>query len=231
MNTVKVGDVFKTKQGECTVIEYNNAFNVTVEFNDKWMYQTSVEAVQLRKGSVKNVFFPSVSGIGYIGEGDFSCKNTYEYRLWLKLIKNHSKGVMILDSKWFDLQEFCLWCEKNKKDGWTLSMEILKSVRKEVNENTICFLPILIFGAISEPYKRDKELPIGVYLLKNKKGYCSKVRMYKRVKCLGSYNTPQEASDAYIKSKESYVKELALEYKYLLPIEVYDALMSWKVCD
>ena len=48
-------------------------------------------------------------------------------------------------------------------------------------------------------------------------------------KRLGKYDTPEEASAAYVLAKESYVKELAHEWKDKVEPKAYQALLNWTV--
>lgn len=50
-------------------MKYINATNVEVKFLDKKGHITKTSASSLRRGSLKNPYFPSVCGVGYIGVG------------------------------------------------------------------------------------------------------------------------------------------------------------------
>ena len=50
------------------VIDYINAANITIEFQDKYRAKVKCTYLNYTKGQVKNPFFPSVLGIGYIGD-------------------------------------------------------------------------------------------------------------------------------------------------------------------
>src|SRR6185503_2594921 len=96
MAGVKVGEVFKTNQGgECTVIEYNGAFNVIVKFNDKFGYVKRVSTGDLKRGEVGNPFHPTVFEVGFLGgEGpDYKyIGKSREYMFWKGLMeRSYSK--------------------------------------------------------------------------------------------------------------------------------------------
>jgi len=48
-------------------------------------------------------------------------------------------------------------------------------------------------------------------------------------KCIGRFNTIEEAFYAYKKAKENYIKETANKYKDVIDIRVYNALMNYEV--
>ena len=49
------------------------------------------------------------------------------------------------------------------------------------------------------------------------------------LKCLGTYETEQEAFQAYKEAKEAYIKELANKWKGQIDPRAYEALMGWSV--
>lgn len=71
----------------------------------------------------------------------------------------------------------------------------------------------------------------------NERGNCPKNRnkfqahLYKDHEhiYLGIYTTTEEAFQVYKQTKESYIKEVANEYKLLIQHELYEAMMNYKV--
>ena len=75
------------------------------------------------------------------------------------------------------------------------------------------------------------EYPIGVSV-KNKL-FLSSCSVYKDGKStkkhIGVFNTPEEAFYKYKEFKENYIKEVAEEYKDVIPVKLYEAMYRYKV--
>lgn len=74
---------------------------------------------------------------------------------------------------------------------------------------------------VNLPNKRG--LPNGI--IKHKNGYLSKYNG----KELGVYPTLEEAYEVYANVKENKIKEVADEYRNIIPKETYEALYRYKV--
>jgi len=75
---------------------------------------------------------------------------------------------------------------------------------------------------------KSSTLPVGV--CKNRLGgFTSGIKKEDKYNHLGTFNTAEEASIAYVLAKEAYVKEVALKWKDKIPKNVFDALMVWTV--
>lgn len=106
------------------------------EFEDGTLVE--VRYMHITDGQIKNPNYPSVFGIGYIGQGKWkSCinyKRTKEYNLWKRMIDccyniqskdyiNYGAKGVTMDSRWHNFQTFCediqylegynLWKDKN----------------------------------------------------------------------------------------------------------------------
>ena len=68
-----------------------------------------------------------------------------------------------------------------------------------------------------------RSLPNGIFKIQN--GYRAEYQGNK----IGKYNTLDEAYDAYSTAKENNIKEVADEYKNIIPKKLYDALYAYKV--
>ena len=74
----------------------------------------------------------------------------------------------------------------------------------------------------NKPNKRG--LPNGMY-----HSYSGKYRVKYGGKELGVYPTLEEAYSVYANAKENKIKEVADEYKEIIPSDVYDVLVNYKV--
>ena len=66
-------------------------------------------------------------------------------------------------------------------------------------------------------------LPNGIVKINN--GY----KATYNTKKLGIFENLKDAYEAYAKEKEHYIKEIAEEYKNIIPQNVYEALLNYKV--
>ena len=75
------------------------------------------------------------------------------------------------------------------------------------------------------------DLPIGVskYWYDNNRYLASMKIGNKRSYFIGIYSSANEAFEAYKIEKEKLIKNLAGEYKNIIPKKVYDALMNYEV--
>lgn len=224
--SVKVGDVFTNNQGsEFTVVEYTNANNLVVEFNDKNMYQCDASVGQIKRGVIKNKYFPNVHGIGYIGEGEYTTKSI-AYKTWINGLRD---GFIKEGEILCNFQEFGKWADENYfGKGWVL----YKGLTKDKNGSyDICLIPRRVSFAMATNGATDGGYLMGVHKSNETttKPYYSCIRKNYKKYYLGAFDTQEEAHEAYVRAKEGYVKELALEYKEQLADNVFDALMKWKV--
>ena len=84
------------------IVEYNNAQNIVVQFQDKYLCKVRCEYSQFKDGRVSNPYFPSVYSHGMIGE-KYKCKvdgkDSREYSTW------HSMLSRCFDEKYLDSAE------------------------------------------------------------------------------------------------------------------------------
>ena len=85
-----VGKVCKSKSsGDFKIVKYNNARDVQIQFLNTG-YEATVELGVIRKGEVKDLYSPSVHGIGVVGTKYPPRVNgvlTKEYTLWVNMLK------------------------------------------------------------------------------------------------------------------------------------------------
>lgn len=133
---------------------------------------------------------------------------------------------------------FYEWCHRQigfqKKDennrSWCLDKDLLVKGNKVYSEDTCIFIPNRINTLIVKCDSSRGEFPVGVYWDKRLKKFISQCNSGTgRQECLGYFNTPQEAFQAYKTFKESLIKDVANEYKEQLDSRVYEALMNYEV--
>ena len=85
-----VGKVCKSNlSGDFKILKYNNSENVEVQFTNTG-FEKSVQLVQVKSGSVKDRYLPSVYGVGILGTKyphSVNGRTTKEYKLWCHMLE------------------------------------------------------------------------------------------------------------------------------------------------
>lgn len=179
-------------------------------------------------------------GIGYRGSDDVDC-TCESYLRWHDMInrcyneKFHErqpqyKGCTVCE-EWLNYSNFKVWYDQNKIKGMSLDLDkdILFKGNKEYSPATVSFVPHAINTLFVNGKKNRGDLPLGVYYDTEKGKYrASMAFMGKQIK-LGRFNTVEEAFARYKEYKEDFIKDMAEQYKDVLPYKVYEAMMNWVV--
>lgn len=241
---VKVGETYPNGKGTITVLEYVKAIEILVRHNDEYGHEMWTQADRIRKGNVRNPFDKHeigtiFTGYGYCHKLDKNLRNDI-YSVWKgvaqRTLTDNIRGKgrnsyldVTLCSEWYNFQNFCKFVVENGyyRRGYHLDKDLLVRGNKIYKAENCCFLPQVLNGVISIVYETDNGLLVGV----NIKNSCYEAAISYRGKRkrLGKYDTPEEASTAYVLAKEAYVKELAQEWKDRIEPRAYQALMDWTV--
>ena len=130
------------------------------------------------------------------------------------------------------LSKFKEWCKLQKgfgNKGWQLDKDILVKGNKVYEPNTCCFVPKDLNTLFTHRRKDRGKYPVGVSYKPRIRKYVAQISRFKEVVHLGSFNTPEEAFQAYKQAKEAYIKEVAEKWKDKIDIRVYEALMKYEV--
>lgn len=168
---------------------------------------------------------------------------TKEYKLWRAMItrcySDYTKSVrptyigVTCDDSWLSMTKFIEDVSKLKgydksfTSGWVLDKDILSKGCKHYSIETCCFVPSEINGCLTVRTLHRGELPLGVTLdiktglFKARCGYDGK-RL-----SLGLFDTPEEAFNAYVKTKKKELFRLATKYKSEIEDRVYFALINY----
>lgn len=129
--------------------------------------------------------------------------------------------------EWHNFQTFCDWYFKNYYDYTGGRLHIDKDI---LNKGNTVYAPdrcLLVPQKINMIFmtkakKTDQDLPNAIYRCKN--GFRSSYNG----KSLGTFKTLDEAITAHDTEMIKHIKQLAEEYKTILPKKVYKALINYK---
>ena len=228
------------------IIKYNGNNDIDIEFENGWIARNR-SYFDFKKGSIKNPYCPSVYGIGFLGEGEYSAglnkRHTKEYVLWKNMLKRcydndyqeklpTYKGCSVC-KEWHNFQNFAKWFNENYYEVDDERMELDKDIfvkdNKIYSPSTCCFVPQRINKLFTKRQNKRGDLPIGLKYNKKLKIQVSCDTGNGRRKHLGYYDTETEAFQVYKEFKENYIKQVADEYKDKIPEKLYNALYCYEV--
>ena len=229
-----------------TIVRCDTALDLEIEFENGYRRKAQYQA--FKNGSVKCPYDKSVFNHGYLGEGkhkpSVNKKLTPEYKIWYNIIKrvyDHKiikkyptyKGCSICE-EWHNFQNFAEWYSKKfysvHKEKMHIDKDILVKRNKIYSPNTCIFVPERINNLFIKCNANRGKYPIGVYFKKDIQKYMAITNdLNRKSKYLGYYNTPENAFLAYKEYKEKIIKEVANEYKGLIPDLLYKTMINYKV--
>jgi hypothetical protein len=236
----RTGQVYKTNEGyEVEIISIINNTDCTIQFKDE--YKAIIKNVwvkNLTKGAVSNPYHPYTYGIGYMGEGSYNSKTHLKsYKVWSNIFmrcydekyqENHlSYKDCSVDSKWWNFQVFAEWFEEGYKESFHLDKDILFKGNKVYSPDTCCFVPQEINNLFTRKQNSKGGLPLGV----RKSGikFIAVTSKNNDKVYLGTFDTIEEAFQAYKTAKEEYIKEMADEWKDRIEENVHQAMYNWTI--
>ena len=241
-----VGKVCKSlNSGDFKIVKYNNNRNVEIQFV-KTGFETSVHLVQVKNGSVKDPYLPSVYGVGIIGAKYPTKINgvlTKEYTLWKSMLERCYSDALKkrcptyegceASDKFKNYEYFYEWCNKQigfGVRGFEMDKDLLVKGNKVYSESTCVFIPVEINLLLNKCEASRGEHLIGVNWCKRDKAFKAMVNKNKgRSEHLGYFKTEIEAFNAYKTAKESFIKEQANKWKSQIDERAYNALMNYEV--
>lgn len=219
-----------------------NIGSVNIKFEDGYItYNRTYH--DFKKGNIKDLLYPEVCGMGYIGIGNYSNKNARnQYVKWCQMLhrcygmNNHNisyKNCSVCN-EWLNFQNFAKWYDENYYQVLNENMEIDKDIlckgNKVYSSKNCIFVPHTINSLFVKCNRVRGKYPIGVYFNKKIGKFIAQVNCYdKNQTTIGRYNNYQDAFLAYKKVKEKYIKYIADQYKEVIPKVLYDAMYKYQV--
>lgn len=233
------------------IIKYNGNHDIIVEFQDKYLAKVHTNYDRFQKGNVKNPYYPSVYGVGMIGNKYASRINgivVKEYDTWTTMLqrcynmkfkeRNPTYKDVICCNEWLLYENFYEWIHNQPNfdkwlngDKWAIDKDILVKGNRIYSPNTCCLVPHIVNGLFEKGEAIRGNLPIGVG--KSKKKFQARCRnpFTKKVERLGNHSTPEEAFYVYKEYKENLIKQVAQEEynKGNITKECYKAMINYEV--
>ena len=191
-----------------------------------------------------------VHGIGFKGmdypsyDGEKMLK---EYDLWKSMLSRCTEKYWVThptyrgttcSENFKSYTFFYEWCQSQVGFGnrdekgkyWQLDKDILFKGNKYYSEDTCVFVSQGINYLLTKGKASRGDWPIRMYLSKSNNKFHSRCNNGTgESKHLGFFDTVQEAFHAYKTYKESYIKEVANEYRTQLDPRAYQALLNYTV--
>lgn len=141
-------------------------------------------------------------------------------------------NVYVCD-EWKYFSSFYDWALPRYVEGFHLDKDLIIKGNKLYSPESCCFVPVEINSFICLNNKKRGHLPIGVIFRKDTKKYASQIYIDNKNKRLGSFNTIEEAFNAYKNKKEEQAKILAERWKEYIDEVAYNALLKYEIniCD
>lgn len=171
-----IGDVYEVPSGKFEVIGYADKQGHHLPLIIKWLddfgHVQQIRSDVIQTGSIKNPYYPSVQGAGFIGSGKYSTSDRERYTSWGSMIarcyreKFKERNPSYLDCscviEWNNYQNYCEFYENDvwRKSGWHLDKDLLVRGNKIYSPETCVYLP----QELNSPALSFKET-------KNKYGY------------------------------------------------------------
>lgn len=244
---IAVGDVFKMKDGsEYIVLDYQGISNITAQSLCAHGHTVKVIGQQLRGGTIKNPFLPSVYGVGYMGVGKHSSKSKEKgracmaYKTWAGMLErcyaNETREILktYIDCSvcidWHNFQNFAVWFyaqEFSLRKDFQLDKDLKVIGNRVYGPETCSFVPQSINKVITGCGVKDRDLPLGVS--RHSTGFRAHANVIGR-RITGSVRaTANEAAQDYKLWKEDHLKALSEEWKDFIDPLVRDNLKRWIV--
>ena len=236
------------------IVEYKEAKDIIVEFQDEYKVKVHTQYVCFQKGKVKNPYDREVYGVGYLGVGKYKSidknkKRTKVYIIWQSMLMRCydpyyiNKYPTYIDcyvcDEWLNFQNFAEWFYENiyncNNERMELDKDILIKGNKIYSSDTCILIPHRINVLFIKADKMRGEYPIGLTYDKSSNNLKVQCNVFendkKKKKYLGNFplNRPFQAFYTYKIFKEKYIKQVADEYKNLIPQKLYDAMYSYEV--
>lgn len=170
-------------------------------------------------------------------------KNTRVWEIWNHIKRRcyHNSGNgrdisyigCTVSPEFYSFQSFSSWAELQTGffEEFQIDKDLLVKGNKIYSPETCIFVPAEINSALLTNPSRRTGLPIGVQIRNDQpmRPYMAFLNRSRKKIFLGSFKNPDQAFYAYKDAKETYLKELAYEYRGYIDPRAYAALIDYRI--
>lgn len=245
----------KTNHQGCLmkIIEYNNANDIIVEFQDEYHAKINTIYANYKIGNISNPYFKSILGIGIVGNKykiNNNKKHTKEYTAWFSMLsrcfdEKYKKRRKTYENvtcckEWLLFENFYEWLHNQSNfnewlngDKWAVDKDILIKGNKIYSPETCCLVPDRVNSLFLKSNKRRGKLPIGVSRCKIDGCTYYVLSISRKIHNHPSkyFKSPEDVFYYYKKYKEEIIKRTAQE-EYAdgnITKQCYEAMMNYQV--
>ena len=242
---------YNTFGSEMVIVEYRKANNIDVCFPQYDWIAKNTRYGDFKNGEIKCPYEPRVYKIGYLGEGEYKCREngklTRVYNTWVNMLQRcyseeyHKRQPTYKDceilEKWYNFQNFAKWYDENyyEVDGETMCLDkdILFKHNKIYSPETCIFVPETINKLFVKRQNNRGKSVIGTSFENGKyRARCNLLNPgtgKSKNEYLGYYDTELEAFEIYKYHKERNIKQVADYYFGRIPEKLYQGLYTYEV--
>lgn len=185
---------------------------------------------------------PVMCGRGYYGRGGVNCTSKV-YLRWHDMMnrcynekfleRNPQYRECTVCEEWWNFSNFEKWYNDNwyviDTERMDLDKDILFKGNNEYSPATCCIVPHGINTLFLTSKNSRGNLPIGIYFDRDKNKYRACMSYYGAQIKIGTFDTAEEAFNRYKEYKEDFIKDVAKQYRGMIPDKVYYAMLNWKI--
>lgn len=209
------GSIFYGNSGcSVKVLHYAHSSTVWVEMQDGFI--DCFSSAVLRMGGFKDLMYPSVYGVGFLGRGEFQAyslrKKTKAYSAWSHMLERcydvrnigynrYGGDGVIVSREWHNFQDFAAWYSERYLPGMHLDKDILIPGNKTYGPNSC----MLVSREINNAFSYSNH--VGVLPAGNK--FVSTIYRNGKNKHLGTFDSIEEAKHAYWSAKIDRIRDFS----------------------
>ncbi len=221
-----IGSKWGGRYGDLVIKEYTNKKKILVKFILTG-FEKYTDASAIRKGSVKDPYFPTVASVGSIGNTPSSINGKVKssYHTWRGIISRcyeYKKttqtyfGKIEVCKEWWCFENFEKWYDEHYVEGFQVYKDLTILWSKLYSPETCSFIPNRINCIMGKKdyntVRKHLDLPVGVsYHVRDEK-YTAQCFDGEKLQHFGYHDTPESAFQSYKIFKESLIKSVAEDY-------------------
>ena len=155
------GQRHTTNHGDIVILAYNSRHDITIRFVKTKTVLTGINSGNIRKGLVRDPYFPICAGVGYVGIGEYAPTNNKCYNAWSNMLRRcyaPSNNYMArtysgctVRKVWHCYQRFAAWYVRQPYawlDGYELDKDLRVPGNKVYGPDTCTLIPKSINAAL-----------------------------------------------------------------------------------